>query len=441
MALALSACEPAAPPGPPRIGVPDAEHGAITDGDIDGDGIANDADNCPSIANADQREVCDYLATPPAPTGDDNVDGLDRLNYWRNIVGLDPVESDPMLTAGCVAHVAYMDLASTAAGEIVLPDTEEEGAPGYSAEGAAAAAAGLLGYAPPNGAAAVNIWLDLVLHRLPLLHPGLRRIGFGYQNGFMCVRVDQVDASVRSHPVLWPPGDSAYANAEFPGGEMPCLNWADPTMGTECMPSAVMPSVGLYGSVISDVTGSMTRVDTAEEVMLQALYFDGGPSDIERGGLVDGSIVLATPEGSMIAPTEYEVRVDATVDGAPETYRWRFRAGPAVDQDVACDVFRLMNYTFERAVDVTAATFHARLCEDAMFYRLRDAGTYRVSLDYDPRFGDLELHVYDGSRIEISTLDENDGHEVFDMAPGPGYIEIRGREGGVGGYVLLIEAL
>ncbi|MBZ0121119.1 MAG: thrombospondin type 3 repeat-containing protein, partial [Sandaracinaceae bacterium] len=41
------------PLAPPAI--PDEEHGPITDADIDGDGIANDNDNCPSVANADQR--------------------------------------------------------------------------------------------------------------------------------------------------------------------------------------------------------------------------------------------------------------------------------------------------------------------------------------------------------------------------------------------------
>src|SRR5687767_6741309 len=71
-------------------GIPDDDHAAPSDGDIDGDGVANDADNCPSIANADQRAACTYTPMPEA-SGDVVEDAVARLNHYRAMVGLPPV--------------------------------------------------------------------------------------------------------------------------------------------------------------------------------------------------------------------------------------------------------------------------------------------------------------------------------------------------------------
>lgn len=451
-ALALvPACENGPPPDPGSIrGRPDPSHGPITDGDIDGDGVANDADNCPSLANADQRDVCEYPFPPPEPTGDPTVDGIARLNFWRDILGLDPVENDEALTAGCQAHIDYMQAVAMEMGQpFVILDEEDPGHPSYTAEGAEAAGSALLGFGYPNAQSGINGWLDLVFHRLPLIHPGLHHVGLAFEiagstgAGYLCVRVDAGTDGSRAapHPILWPPGDSAFANPVFAGGELPCANVGTPTTVMECNPGALIPSLGLHGRTISDVTATMTRTDTGEAVEILQTFRDGGPGPVERGGLVEGSIVIAPPEGSEIAPTEYEVRVSATVDGAAQEYRWRFRAGPAIDQSLACDVFRRMNFSFDRAVDVTAATFRARVCDMPMFYRVRDAGSWRITLDYDPRYGDLELVAYDASRAEVGHVMENDGREQLEGVPGMGYVEVRGAGGAQGGYVLLVEPM
>ncbi|MDQ3037215.1 MAG: thrombospondin type 3 repeat-containing protein [Myxococcota bacterium] len=438
------ACETASPPLDPvdAIGRPDPTHGAITDDDIDGDGIANDADNCPSLANADQRDVCAYEFPAPEPTGDATADGIARLNFWREILGLGTVDDDPALTAGCQAHIDYMQAVAAEMGEpFVILDEQDPAHASYTAEGAMAAESALLGYGYPDAASAVNGWLDLVFHRLPLIHPGLTRVGLAYDARYFCIRVDEgTDTSaVAPHPILWPPGDSAFASPVFRGGELPCANVGTPTTVMSCDPGALIPSLGLHGHTISGVSASMARTDTGEQVEILHALHAGGSTPVEMGGLVAGSIVIAPPAGSEIAPTEYEVRVAATVDGMPEEYRWRFRAGPAISQELPCDVFGRTNFSFERAVDVTAATFRAQLCEQPMFYRVREAGSWRITLDYDPRYGDLELIAYDASRAEIGHVAENDGREQLDGVPGMGFVEVRGAGGATGGYVLLVE--
>lgn len=443
LAIVTAGCEPATPPGPARLGVPDPTHGPITDADLDGDGVPNDADNCPTLANSDQRAACDYELPPPEPSGTDPIgDVLARINFWRDVLGLDPVTADDTLSAGCDAHANYLAELAIASGEVQLVREEDDASPHYSAEGAAAGAVALLSYTrfPVND---ITRFLDLVLHRLPLVHPGLRRIGIGYDRSFLCVHADMPEAAPEgAHPVLWPPPDSAYASAAFPGNEYPCLAWDDPTMGDTCMPAALMPSIVYPGHDIGSVSGTITRVDTGDEVPLLRTYHAGGPSDLEQSNLLEGAIVLATPEGSVMQPTEHEVRVEAEIDGEPRTFRWRFRAGPAIDQEIACNVFMASNFSFETAVDVTTDSgFGARICDMPMFYELRGTGNFRITVDYDPRVGDLGLHAYDASRVELAAPEENDGHEVVEGIPAGGFFEVRGRAGAMGAYVVLVEAM
>lgn len=432
-------CEGSAP-APPRRGVPDPTHGPVTDADIDGDGVPNEADNCPSLANADQRAACEYPLPPPPASGEPAADAIARINFWRDVLGLDPVQEDADLSRGCAAHVHYLAVASRTAGMPILTREEDPGSPQYTPHGAEAGQNGLLGYGAPDAAAAVSLWLDLAIHRLPLIHPGLRRVGVGFEERFVCVRADRRDAVAAPHPIAWPPPDSSYANPVFPGGESPCVNAPMPTMADACEPGGLVASLGLHGHALAGVSASIRRVDTGEEIPLQHTLFAGGPSALEQSDLLEGTIVVAPAAGTTIAPTEHEVRIDAMVDGTPRTYRWRFRAGPAIEQDRECDVFRRMNFSFERAIDVTPASFAARICGDPMFYRIRDPGTYRVTLDYDPRFGDLDLVVYDAARTPLFQGGENDGHEVFDAAVGHGFFEVRGVGGSSGGYVVLVEA-
>ena len=42
------------------LGVWDTGRGDVSDQDIDGDGVENAADNCPSIPNRDQTNACRY---------------------------------------------------------------------------------------------------------------------------------------------------------------------------------------------------------------------------------------------------------------------------------------------------------------------------------------------------------------------------------------------
>ncbi len=445
LGAALGACGGEGSPVPAGdLGIPDAEHGPVIDGDIDGDGVPDAMDNCPSLANRDQRALCDYPFPPPEPTGVVSEDAVARLNFWRDLLGLAPVTEDPALSRGCQLHLDYLQMyAADHGAPYHLAHEEDASLPYASAEGAQAGIDSVLSYGQSDVGGAVDGWIDTLYHRLPLFHPGLRRVGVAFEDRYACMLYRQgTDGSVVApHPILWPLADALYTNPQFGGAESPCPTADDPLDAADCPASAAIPSIGLHGHRIAGVTSAFTRVDTGEAVPIFRTYFDGGPSPHEQMGYLDGHVAIVPEPMSTLAPTQYEARIDATIDGEARTFRWRFRVGGGVRQDVACDVFRRMNFDFARSIDVTAASIQARICGEPMFYRLRDDGTYRVTLEFDPRVGELELHAYDGSQVELGVPTVEAGVRRLEGVPGRGFIEVRGRDGAVGGHRLLIERL
>jgi hypothetical protein len=105
--------------------------------------------------------------------------------------------------------------------------------------------------------------------------------------------------------------------------------------------------------------------------------------------------------------------------------------------ETPCDFFG-PQATFDDAVPVTAAAVNGRICEAPDFYRIRDPGSYRITVDYEPCAGDLDVHVYDADRNETMVASGPESPHVLDVA-GTSYIEVRGATpAAMGPYVLTI---
>ncbi len=445
--LALAAgCDGSGSTGPDAgmgvLGVPDPDPMAPTDDDIDGDGVPNDMDICPSLANADQRDVC-YYGSAPDPTGDVVADGLARLNFWRAQLGLDPVTEDPMLTHGCQVHIAYLQQLSAELGSPQLEHQEDMTKPYASAEGNQAGIDSVLSIGQPDVDTAIDGWLNTLYHRLPLVHPGLSTVGIHYTPGdrYACLLYRQgTDDSVRApHPIMWPAPDIQHTDRQFGGNESPCPTTADPFSGP-CPSGAAIASLSVnnWGS-LSDVMGTMTRLDTMEQVPLIHVYYDGGPTPHEQMGYVGGSVAMIPQPGTSLARADYEVRVDASLDGTPTTWRWRFNPQGGFNYDIACELWD--QGTFADAVQVTPADIDGKICAQPDFFVIRDAGTYAVSLNYDARHYDLDLYVYDDAQNLIMMATGPDAPARIENVPGMSFIEVRGAGDAMGPYTLSIEAM
>jgi uncharacterized protein YkwD len=102
-----------------------------------------------------------------------------QVNAYRKLVGVAPVTLDPALSKGCQAHAEYL-VRNHGHPQVqgLNVHKEDPSLPGYSEEGARAAQASVI-QAGANPAVAVDGWMATFFHRLPILDPDLKRIGWG----------------------------------------------------------------------------------------------------------------------------------------------------------------------------------------------------------------------------------------------------------------------
>lgn len=425
----------AAPPA-----VPDLEHGPSVPGDIDGDGVPDASDNCPSVANADQRLACEY-PDRPIGTGDVIADGLARLNWTRHVVGLGPVTEDAELTRGCALHVDYLKMISAELGRPVLSHEEDLSKPYASEEGNRAGIDSVLSLGQENIENAIDGWINTLYHRLPLLHPGLERVGIAFSETYACVQYRRgTDESVRApYPILWPPPDIVGTARQFGGNESPCPTADDPLSAADCPPSAAIPTLGIHrwGS-LTDVSGTYVNLDTGAMVPLFRTYYDGGPSPHEQVGYLGGNVSLVPEPGSTLERGLYEVTIQATIDGTPTTFRWRFRTARELP-DVGCDDLGV-HRDFMDAYEISGGSVEGRVCDFADMYRIGGSGMKRVTLFLDHGEGDLDLVAFaasgDGTVIGRSE-GQSDREEL--VVPAGSFVQVYGFGGAMGPYLLAVE--
>ena len=105
---------------------------------------------------------------------------LEILNAFRTTAGLPPVKLDPALVGPCEKHAHYLrkNLGHPSTEGLGMHD-EDPKLPGYSAEGQKAGKASVITLTT-EPLAAVPVWMNTLYHRVPLLDPRLRTVGFAY---------------------------------------------------------------------------------------------------------------------------------------------------------------------------------------------------------------------------------------------------------------------
>jgi hypothetical protein len=133
---------------------------------------------------------------------------LAELQQMRAHVGVKiAIEADAELQAGCALHAAYLKRHRDQAEK--WPDCHEEHVDreGYSVAGAWAGRSSVVVSGVRSDQAAIASWMDTFYHRLPLLHPGLRRIGY-VRDGDVAVldAISMVDPLLNQYDivVVWP---------------------------------------------------------------------------------------------------------------------------------------------------------------------------------------------------------------------------------------------
>jgi len=419
--------------------IPDAMRGPSTPADIDGDGVANETDLCPSVANADQRNACAH-GSAPALSGDVVRDGVAHMSWVRLSVGLGVVTEDPALSRGCARHLDYLTQLSAELGSAQLAHEEDLSKPYASAEGHEAGINSVLSIRDGEIASAIDGWMDTLYHRLPLIHPGLTRIGVAVQGRYACLQYRPgTDGSVRApHEIYWPPADVDETSRQFGGFESPCPTVDDPFSSGSCPPSAAIASIGLHGwGALSAVTATLRNVDTGADVPLYRVYYDGGPSDHEQRGYLDGHIALVPPANSSLDLALYEATANVTLAGTAQSFRWRFRTGRPLPTDVACDADGA-HHDLATALPIAVGERAGKVCDDADFFRIGGAGSHTVEIRFVNADGDLDLRAYDASGTQIAQSDTQDDSELVTVPEG-GAVEVYGFNGAMGTYLIRVR--
>jgi len=258
---------------------------------------------------------------------------VDRVNLYRRLSGLLEVTLDETISEGCVLHANYLGQNPDLFKPFTLAaHTEDPSRPGYTPEGAAAAAASDINYFSGGngvnpGLQCMEIFYNSYYHRRPILASGLQTVGYGDNTGgkgslhIVLLRFGAYDFSVVPSPILLtPPPGSAGIRPSGGGKEVPA---PIKNFGTK----NGNPIVAYFSTsdpiawVSSTVTAQAIGKSTAKPKTLthQAI----APNKPSNPAYEYGSICLIT-DHPLPAKSLITARIDYTQGTASKTVTWSF---------------------------------------------------------------------------------------------------------------------
>jgi tetratricopeptide (TPR) repeat protein len=274
-----------------------------------------------------QDADAELQALVPQPPGDlaaARKAALDRVNGYRAAVGVAPLSEDPAVAEGALAH-AYFYLFNFGQSQLrgLGIHNEDQSLPGFTG------ANSLLrdrhfGYAGNRGAEVINhvaipegsvqVWIDSVYHRYPLLARETSVAGYGLA-GLGIASVSIMDFGVsdpgRGDPIVYPRADQPDVPASFNGQEVP-----DPVPQGATYPVGypVTLQVGA-GQVLTVSSGRLISSDN-QEVASYTLQPGGS-------GLTQSEWALLA-QHPLTPGARYTAEVIGKIDGQDFTKRWSF---------------------------------------------------------------------------------------------------------------------
>ncbi|MGC1678429.1 MAG: FHA domain-containing protein, partial [Candidatus Binataceae bacterium] len=300
-----------------------------------------------ATTRAAASSVRSISAAPIAPPSGPQPEWLKRLNAYRAMAKVAPVVEDPTLSAGDSAHVKYLveNLGpSLRAGGNPRIDSHLESAdkPGYTAAGASAGESSDVDFIAfsgttvkdPVGWALVD-WISGAFHRLPLLSPRLRRVGFNQvcDRGLCVASLDAqsgVESSVAGTAYAAPiefPADGASINLrtftnEWPDPLTACAGYKAPTgLPITLATGYRMPtSLDAYSFERISPGGAATKLDACGFDSSTYTNLDATTQNTARQVLLAQGTVVVIPQAPLTAGATYRVLITAS----GKQYEWSF---------------------------------------------------------------------------------------------------------------------
>jgi uncharacterized protein YkwD len=286
-------------------------------------------------------------AEPDPTLSKTDKDILARVNAYRKLTGLHPVNVSAKLSEGCLAHAKYL---AANHGEMAThgldPHRERKDLPGYSEKGYKAGMASVIassgGYLQggwPTGA--VGVWMATFYHRVPILNPHLKKVGIGYVLD-VNRRLSHVVMDVQSGvdwigvindrervPVMFPSEDQKTVPVLFGLGMPESPNPLPPEAGQSRISAGYPITVTFPRRVrIRNVTATLAveRNNASESSSSDVPAWVSSPEKpaIQNSAITQGSTVCIIPKAPLNGETTYRVTVKADVAGTPWTHSWNF---------------------------------------------------------------------------------------------------------------------
>jgi uncharacterized protein YkwD len=245
---------------------------------------------------------------------------LERINAYRKTAGLEPVTLDEALSKGCQAHAFYLAKnTDDPATQDLGAHTEDPKLPGYTVAGQKAGKAADISFGI-EPLAAVDGWMATLFHRVPILDPDLKRIGFGTakdaKRGTLSV-LDVRSGHGSGEPILYPGDKQKDVPLAYHAGERP-----DPIPESKTK-KAGFPITVMFprNAVVKDASATLTT-DQGKEVPVWL----SSPEKTADLDLQRNSVGLIAQE-PLRPSTTYTVTISAQVDGAPWKQTWSFTTG------------------------------------------------------------------------------------------------------------------
>jgi uncharacterized protein YkwD len=281
--------------------------------------------SCVAVTAADAAVSIDPYAGPNAASRRAANEAIElrvkrRVDLYRAAVGLPAVTLDAKLSKGCMEHARYMLLNKDSDAMAGLnAHNQRPSLRGASAAGAACGKAADLFFGVSDLEVAVDGWMATLYHRRPLLSPTLERIGVGYAKqrdgsymaALMFVDSNSVDVTGK-WPVEYPTDNHSEIPLEF-GAEFP-----NPVPGGARAGYPITIQFPPYDKV----TG--VRATLADENGKAVAFYLSDPEHPAMTSFGQWGVVCLIPKLPLRPQSRYEIRVDATWNGKPGTWRWSF---------------------------------------------------------------------------------------------------------------------
>ncbi|MGH7932216.1 MAG: FHA domain-containing protein [Candidatus Binataceae bacterium] len=303
-------------------------------------------DGAPPLSPAAAATSAAWIANPPSVEVPGTAPGwLAAINRYRQTAHLDAVTIDPSLKTGAENHARYLILnylpvlkRDVNLGAVM--HTEDPAKPYYTSAGKAAAAAAdvnfLVGppdFRPGSPSWAIDSWMTGPFHRMWILNPWLRQVGYGeYCSQGVCSAVlnvlsDSAQPPFTAPPFVTPiefPADKAVTTlrqveGEWPDPAAPCPGYESPSglpitleLGVQIDPRLSAYTLTLEGTAPAEIEACGYTAATYVNP-------DASAQTRARGLLRTFGAVVVVPRAPLV-PGSYTVAITA----AGRQYKWSF---------------------------------------------------------------------------------------------------------------------